>query len=113
SSEFLALARPEAPQIPQRTRPAPQVTRSMQVLGPILAERMMRARRASLPGNWQRAMAQQMPFPIDDGQAAGFTATFLVGDTLGPGLDDQGYAMFFVALPAGNDFATPFISYRP
>lgn len=112
TTEYLALARPEAPQIPQRTRPVPEITRSMQVLGPILAERMMRARRASLPADWQRAMAQQVPFPVDDGQAAGFTATFLVSDTLGPGLDDQGYSMFFVATPAGANFETPFISYR-
>lgn len=113
TNEFLALARPEAPQIPQRTRPAPVVTRSMQVVGPILAERMMRARRASLPGNWQRAMAQLKPFPLDDGTATGFTATFLVGDTLGPGLDDQGYSLFFVAIPEGSSYETPFVSYRP
>src|SRR5690606_5564862 len=74
-------------------------TRAMQVLAPILAERQLRARSAPLPGNWQRAMAQLTPFPVSGSDDAAFAATFLVGDTLGPGLDDDGSSLFFIALP--------------
>jgi hypothetical protein len=109
-AEFLALERQQVPPDVGRASP-PEITRSMRVLGPILAERMMRRRGASLPGNWERAYAQVAPFPIEDGTA--FAATFLVGDTLGPGLDDQGYSLFFIAEPRGTDYDTTYVSYRP
>jgi hypothetical protein len=110
--EFVALARQRVPQ--EIGRPIrQQVTRSMQVIGPILAERIMRARRAGLPGNWERAFAQVTPFPIEGSQNAGFAATFLVGDTLGPGLDDDGYAVLFLAVPRETSYDTAYVSYRP
>lgn len=108
--EFLALERQQVPQGIGRAT-TPQVTRTMQVLGPIIAERMMRRRGASLPGNWERAYAQVAPFPLEDGGNA-FAATFLVGDTLGPGLDDQGYSLFYIAEPREADYDTVYVSYR-
>jgi hypothetical protein len=110
--EFVALARQRVPQNIGRSNPV-QVTRSMQVIGPILAERLMRARRAQLPGNWERAFAQVTPFPIERSQNAGFAATFLVGDTLGPGLDDNGYSLLFLAVPRETSYDTVYVSYRP
>ncbi len=74
-------------------------------LGPILAERLLRARGAGLPGNWQAALAQAIGFPTPRG-ARGLVATLLVGDTLGPGLDDQGYALFFLATPSEDRSGT-------
>jgi len=96
--EFLALRKTDMPAPPQPAAAA-QPTRTMQVLAPILAERLLRARSAPLPGNWQRAMAQLTPIPIAGSDDPGFAATFLVGDTLGPGLDDDGSSLFFVATP--------------
>lgn len=109
--EFLALERNEVPPGLGRARTL-EVTRNMQVLGPILAERMMRARGASLPGDWQRAFAQVTPFPLEDAGNA-FAATFLVGDTLGPGLDDNGYSLFYIAEPRDANYDTTYVSYRP
>lgn len=109
---FIALARQHA--LPDVGRPAaPEVTRNMQVLGPILAERMMRSRGASLPANWERAFAQVTPIPIEDAQNDAFAATFVVGDTLGPGLDDEGYALFFIAEPSEASYDTVYVNYRP
>lgn len=100
ATEFLALSQLSAPQVPRRIDQGLQPTRTMTFVAPILAERMLRARRAQLPGNWQRAMAQVTPFPGVTGLEPGFAATFLVSDTLGPGLDDQGYSLFFIATPS-------------
>ena len=110
--EFVALARQRVPQNIGRANRL-QVTRSMQVIGPILAERIMRARRAELPGNWERAFAQVTPFPVERSQNAGFAATFLVRDTLGPGLDDDGYSLLFLAVPRETSYDTAYVSYRP
>jgi hypothetical protein len=109
--EFLAMERAQAPQDMGRAS-RPDVTRNMQVVGPILAERLMRRRGASLPGDWQRAFADAAPFPLERG-GSGYGATFLVGDTLGPGLDDQGYSLFFIAEPEGTSYDTAYVSYRP
>lgn len=98
ATEFLALRKTDAPAPPQPAA-AQEPTRAMQVLAPILAERLLRARSAPLPGNWQRAMAQLTPIPVAGSDDPGFAATFLVGDTLGPGLDDDGSSLFFIALP--------------
>jgi hypothetical protein len=84
----------------------------MQVLAPILAERMMRARRAGLPGNWQRAMWQLTPFPVPVTQDAAFAATFLVGDTLGPGLDNLGHSTFFVGIPSQLTYDTAYVDFH-
>ncbi|MEN8374265.1 MAG: hypothetical protein ABFS34_02325 [Gemmatimonadota bacterium] len=70
-------------------------------VGPILAERLLRARGAGLPGNWQAALVQAQAFPSPDG-GDGLVATLLVGDTLGPGLDDLGFALFYLATPSAD-----------
>lgn len=111
ASEFLALARADAPSIQARADQLELLPR-VRIVAPILAERMIRARRAELPGNWQAAMEQTTPLPI--GQNAAFTATFLVGDTLGPGLDNTGYSLFFIATPTASQtgYDTTFVSFR-
>lgn len=110
--EFIAISKPHAPQVPRRLDEQLQVSRTMQVVGPILAERMIRARGASLPGNWQRAMEQVTPFPAANQQSPAFATTFLVGDTLGPGMDDEGYSLFFVGVPSLASFDTVYVDYR-
>jgi len=105
---FLAL--PEGT-LPPALDPAPDsATRAAlegrnRRLGPILAERLLRARGAGLPGNWQAALAQARAFPTPEG-SRGLVATLMVGDTLGPGLDDQGYALFFLATPSADRSGT-------
>lgn len=114
ATEFLALAKTQAPEVRNGIGGAIPPTRGMQVVGPILAERMLRARRAPLPGNWQRAMAQLKPFPLAGAADPGFAATFLVDDTLGPGFDDVGYSLFFVAIPQGQvGYDTAFVQFHP
>jgi len=110
--EFLALARLQAPQIPRRIEESIVAARTQQVMGPILAERMLRKRGASLPSDWQRAMAQIRPLPMAGSTNPGFTATFLVGDTLGPGLDDVGNSLFYIARPQQLEFDTVFVRFR-
>ena len=100
ATEFLALSKEDAPQVPRRIGDALEPTRTMSFVAPILAERMLRARGATLPGNWQRAMAQVRPFPVAGSPSPGFAATFLVSDTLGPGLDDEGWALLYLAVPS-------------
>lgn len=102
---FLALPKTYAGGVPPPRFAPLEANRNMRVVAPILAERLLRARNAPLPGSWQAAMAQLQPFPADD-DGAGFTATFLVGDTLGPGLDDEGHALFYIASPGPEGFDT-------
>lgn len=109
--EFLAIAKRYAPEIHRRAGAALEVSRTMQVIAPILAEKMIRARRAELPGNWQRAMAQLKPFPVAGDADAAFAATFLVGDTLGRGADNDGYSLFFIGIPAQMSFDTAFVHF--
>ncbi|HEX7091113.1 MAG TPA: hypothetical protein VF192_13315 [Longimicrobiales bacterium] len=99
ATEFLALAKADAPPPTAPAASAPEPTRAMQVLAPNLAERLLRARSAPLPNNWRRAMAQLVPFPLAGAADPAFAATFLIGDTLGPGLDDDGSSLFFIAMP--------------
>lgn len=112
ASEFLALARVQAPQVPRRAPVALEPTRTMRVLAPIYADQILRRRNAQLPGNWERAMAQLRVISLGDARNAGFAATFLVGDTLGPGLDDAGHSVFFLAMPAQLSYDTVFVSFR-
>jgi hypothetical protein len=110
--EFLALAKIQAPQV-QRRPPASLVpNRTMRVLAPILADNLLRARNAPLPANWERALAQLQPFAPGANQDLAFSATFLVGDTLGPGLDEEGQALFFIGVPANMGYDTVFVQYR-
>jgi hypothetical protein len=114
ATEFLALARTDAPSIPRRVNP-PQVSgRINSIVAPILAERIIRARNAPLPGNWQRANAQVVAFPGETPTEDAFAATFLVGDTLGPGLDAEGHSVFFIAAPTASQtgYDTMFVSVQ-
>ncbi len=101
-TEFIALGKGVAEEPAQQIDSIPQASRSVNVVGPILAERILRARDAGLPGNWQSARKQAVSFPVEESSNPGFATTYLVGDTLGPGLDDQGYSLFFVATPASG-----------
>lgn len=109
--EFLAMARGHAPAAGYEPPVAMAPDQRARVLAPILAERVIRARGAMLPNDWQRATAQIHPFPVGDGGEVGFAATFLVGDTLGPGADDQGQSTFFVALPAATGYDTAYVRF--
>jgi len=109
--EFLALERVQAPQIPRRPEQPLEATRTMRVLAPIYADKLLRHRNAQLPGNWERAMAQLMVVGLST-RNPGFTATFLVGDTLGPGLDDSGHSLFFVAMPTQLGYDTVYVSFH-
>lgn len=111
ATEFLAMARTQAPQ--GRVLPGGElnVEPRMQVVGNILAERALRARRAQLP-NWARARRQLQPFPVSEARDLGFTATFLVDDELAVGNDDQGYSLFIVYTPQAQvGYDTAYVRY--
>jgi hypothetical protein len=111
ATEFLAMARTQAPPgtvMPGRTL---QPERRMEVVGNIMAERALRARRAQLP-NWAIARRQLQPFPIAGAQDLGFTATYLVGDQLEVGGDDNGYSLFVVYTPQPpTGYDTAYVSF--
>jgi hypothetical protein len=112
--EFLAVSKPQAPQITKHNVELRQATSSMRFVAPILAERAIRKRGAELPGNWQGALEQITPFPASGRPGPGFAATFLVGDTLGLGMDDEGYSLFLISLPSASQtgYDTTYIDYR-
>jgi len=114
-AELLALPQTQAPAIRNRLSPALQAGRGMEIVAPILAERMLRARHAQLPGNWQRAMAQLQPFPLAGAADPAFSATFVVGDTLGvgPSYGTVAYSLFFIATPQGNvGYDTAYVEFH-
>ena len=111
-SEYLAIAKPHAPEIRRQLDFVVEPTRNMQVIAPILAERMIRARRAELPGNWQRAMAQLKPIPMANSNEPGFATTFVVGDELRTGGDNLGYSVFFIGVPGAQfGYDTTFVKF--
>lgn len=113
--EFLALPARFAPAMRQPVDSALiGMGRTRSIVGPILAERMLRARGAQLPGNWQTAMRQTVPFPTEGAREPAFAATFLVGDSLGVGQDDVGYSLFFIAVPVpgATGYDTAFVRFR-
>jgi hypothetical protein len=111
--EYLAIAKVSAPEMGRNVEFTTEPTRNMQVIAPILAEKMIRARGAELPGNWQRAMAQLQPFPMSGSRDAGFAATFLVGDELNSGGDNLGYSVFFIGEPGAQfGYDTTFVSFN-
>jgi hypothetical protein len=114
ATEFLALARADAPTIPARTPPPETTGRMRSIVAPILAERIIRARGAPLPASWPRANAQVLAFPAMNLPDPGFTATFLVGDTLGPGGNNEGHSTFFISVPTMTQtgYDTVFVSFR-
>jgi hypothetical protein len=97
--EFLALVQPRTATPRANVPTPPAVDRRIRVLAPILANQALDARNATLPTNWSHALAQLTPFPVTGSDDAAFAATFLVGDTLAPGLDDVGESLFYVAVP--------------
>lgn len=107
---FLAMARTQAPD--GRALPGtPEVERRMQVMGPILAERALRARGAQLP-NWATARRQVFPFPVSAARDLAFTSTFLVDDELQVGNDTIGYSMFIVYTPqAQSGYDTAYVAF--
>ena len=102
--ELLALAAPAAPEshAPAGLQPA----RSMEVVGDMLARRMLQERQTDVP-SVAAARRQLQPFPIADTPDPGFTATYLVGDSLGLGGDDVGAALFVVFTPRGQEGYQP------
>jgi hypothetical protein len=111
-TEYLAIAKPHAPEIRRQLEFAAEPTRNMQVIAPILAERMIRARRAELPGNWQRAMSQLKPIPMANQRDPGFATTFVVGDELRTGGDNLGYSVFFIGEPGAQfGYDTTFVKF--
>lgn len=99
ATEFLALSKAQAPpDVPHGPTMTVEPNDRMRLLSPILAERLLRARSAPLPGNWTRAMVQLRPFPSGAEDPA-FASTFLVDDSLGVGGDDAGYSLFLIARP--------------
>jgi len=100
-TEFLALAKQNAPE-GRSTAVSSEPTIGMRRVAPILAERALRARRAQLPGNWQAAMAQLVPFPVSATREPAFASTFLVDDQLQVGNDTTGYSMFLLAVPRSD-----------
>ena len=115
ATEFLALAKSQAPGLRNRLGTDIPATGIMQRIAPILAERMLRARHAQLPNNWERAMAQLKPFPLAGAVDPAFGATFMVGDTLGVGPSYGGvaYSLFFIATPLGNlGYDTAYVDFH-
>lgn len=114
-TEYLAMAKADAPDENPRIRGGLPVSRGMQVIAPILAERLLRSRGAQLPGNWRAAMAQLVPFPLPDTPEPGFATTFLVGDQMGTGPYEStvAYSVFFVGVPKAQvGYDTAHVSFR-
>jgi hypothetical protein len=110
--EFLALIQPRTATPRANVPPPPPVDRRMRVLAPILANQALDARHATLPTNWNHALAQLTAFPVAGSDDAAFAATFLVGDTLAQGLDDIGESLFFVAVPRAQvGYDTVFVRF--
>lgn len=112
AGEYLALARglpSETRDIPPRQ---PELDRRMRILAPVLAEALLESRGARLPQSWTDATAQLEAFPVPGTADGAFAATFLVDDTLGPGLDAAGSSLFFVAVPEAQvGYDTVFVRY--
>ncbi len=110
--EYLALARRPARQARPLPPETPPVDRRMRILAPMLAEELLESRNARLPQDWETATAQLQPFPVPDAADGAFTATILLDDTLGPGLDARGSSLFFVAVPQAQvGYDTVFVRY--
>lgn len=115
ATEFLAMARADAPVVAGREAPPETTGRMRNIVAPILAERIMRRRGAELPGSWPRANAQVLAFPAANLPDPGFTATFLVGDVLGVGAPTgRSHSTFFIAVPTQDQtgYDTVYVSHR-
>ena len=107
--EFLAVRSARAPEDGEPA--ALETTRSMEVVGDMMAGRMLEEREAPVSGVGQ--LRQQLqPFPLAGSADPGFTATYLVDDSLGLGRDDTGAALFAVFTPQGQTgYAPAFVGY--
>ncbi|MFW5947372.1 MAG: hypothetical protein ACOCUW_02660 [Gemmatimonadota bacterium] len=100
TAEFLALAGPGAT---PGTAPPPgslERQRRMEVVGDMLANDALRARGIAVGAGADRQQLQ--PFPLAGSPDPGFTAGYLVGDSLAVGGDDDGAALFMVFVPRGQ-----------
>lgn len=99
-TEFLALAKTHAPAGGGRRAAASlEPDRRIPLQAAILAEKAIRARRARLPNNWQRAMTDLRVFSTTGSADPSFTATFTVGDSTGRQPNPSGYSVFLIAQP--------------
>lgn len=107
--EFLALDTSHAPE--SRPEDALEPVRSMEVMGDMMAGEMLRARGVAVP-NAAGVRRQIQPFPLTGRPEPGFTATYLVDDSLGLGGDDAGAALFVVFTPRGQTgYDTAFVGF--
>ncbi|MDX1674645.1 MAG: hypothetical protein R3314_07625 [Longimicrobiales bacterium] len=103
-TEFLALPATDAPE--SRSAADLQPVRSMEIVGDMLAGDMLRTREADIPSA-ATARRQLQPFPLTGSPDPGFTATYLVDDSMGLGGDDEGAALFVVFTPRGQSGYEP------
>lgn len=98
--EFLALAKTYSPAGGRRRAATSlQPDRRLPRQAAILAERAIRARRARLPNNWDRAMTDLHVFSTTGSADPAFAATFTVGDSTGREPNPAGYSVFLIAQP--------------
>lgn len=102
-TEFLAMPQARAPESQPGTFEA---ERRMEVVSDMLAGEMFRERNLAVrdPGLIRR---QLQPFPLTGSPDPGFTATYLVDDSLAVGGDNQGAALFVVFTPRGQTGYNP------
>ena len=99
TEEFLALDTAVAPE--SRAPDGLGRARSMEVTGDMMARRMLAER--DVPVTSAAPLRRQLlPFPLADSPDPGFTATYLVDDSLGLGQDDAGAALFALFTPEGQ-----------
>jgi hypothetical protein len=103
-TEFLAMDTGAAPE--SQSFDDLQPARGMQVVGDMLAGRMLQERETAVP-SVAAARRQLQPFPLAGSADPGFTATYLVDDSLGVGGDDDGAALFVVFTPRGQSGYQP------
>lgn len=103
-TEFLAVDTAFAPESQSFDDLRP--VRSMEVVGDMLAGRMLQDRETAVP-SVAAARRQLQPFPLAGNADPGFTATYLVDDSLGVGGDDSGAALFVVFTPRGQSGYQP------
>ncbi len=108
-TEFLAMDTAQAPESQSFDDLRP--VRSMEVVGDMLAGRMLQDREATVP-SVAAARRQLQPFPLAGSADPGFTATYLVNDSLGVGGDDDGAALFVVFTPrAQSGYQPAFVGF--
>ena len=107
--EFLALDTAVAPA--SRAPDGLARARSMEVTSDMMAGRMLAER--DVPVSSAAPLRRQLlPFPLADTPDPGFTATYLIDDSLGVGQDDAGAALFALFTPQGQTgYGPAFVGY--